>query len=138
MAHLEDIPKKQAFQVPDRYFDNLPMRIQSRIDNQKPVEAVKFSYGKLALRFSFPLLAVGIVSVLLWNNRAGSSDPLAALNYVATPELVAFLEDEGITTEDLLEHASLNDVNLDNMHKPLDNVSAEDLDEIANEFDINI
>jgi hypothetical protein len=114
MARLEDIPKKQSLKVPDGYFEALPMRIQARIEGQKSAERPAFSFGKLALRYALPVLAVGVA------------------------ELVAFLEDEGITTEDLLEQATLSDVNLDNMQKPLDNISAEDLDAIANEFDINI
>lgn len=139
MARLEDIPKKQALKVPDGYFEALPMRIQARIERQKSAERPAFSFGKLALRYALPVLVVGIAAVLLWNNQSSrSGDPLSALNNVSSQELVAFLEDEGITTEDLLEQATLGDVNLDNMQKPLDNISAEDLDAIANEFDINI
>ncbi len=139
MARLDDIPKKQAFKVPDGYFEALPMRIQARIEGQQPSEQPAFSFGKLALRYAFPVLAVGVASVLLWNTQPSrSGDSLSALNNVSSQELVAFLEDEGITTEDLLEQATLSDVNLDNLQKPLDNLSAEDLDAITNEFDINI
>ncbi|MFM8912135.1 MAG: hypothetical protein ACKOE6_04315 [Flammeovirgaceae bacterium] len=139
MARLEDIPKKQAFKVPDGYFDALPMRIQSRIDAQKQAERPAFSFGRVALRYALPVVAIAILSVVWLTQRPGTEvDPLAALNQVSAQELVAFLEDEGITTEDLMEQASLNGVNLDNMQKPLDDLSAEDLDAIANEFDINI
>ena len=139
MARLEDIPKKQAFKVPDGYFDALPMRIQSRIDAQKQAEQPALSFGRVALRYALPVVAIAILSVVWLTQRPGTEvDPLAALNQVSSQELVAFLEDEGITTEDLMEQASLNGVNLDNMQKPLDDLSAEDLDAIANEFDINI
>jgi hypothetical protein len=140
MARLEDIPKKQVFKVPDRYFDELPLRIQARIEAQQPVKAVaSLHFSKLILRYALPLLAIGIVSVLVWNKQSNqTNDAVALLNNISSQELVAFLEDEGITTDDVLEQASLDDVNLENMHKPLGNISAEDLDDIVNEFDINL
>ncbi|MFM8744690.1 MAG: hypothetical protein ACKODM_15365, partial [Cytophagales bacterium] len=125
--------------TPDGYFDALPTRIQARIEAQKPDESPAFSFGKMAFRYALPVLAITVLSVMWWTQQTVTeTDPLAVLSEVSPNALVAFLEDEGITTEDILEHASLNGVELDDMQKPLENLSPEDLDAIANEFDINI
>ncbi|MFM7855213.1 MAG: hypothetical protein ACKO96_25605 [Flammeovirgaceae bacterium] len=140
MVQLEDIPKKQAFKVPDRYFDELPLRIQARIEAKKPaIAATSTNFSKLMLRYALPLFAIGVVGMLLWNEQSDQrGDAVALLNNISSQELVAFLEDEGITTDDVLEQASLNDIDLDNMQKPLDNISTADLDDLVNEFDINL
>ncbi len=101
MKKLEDIPKKRAFQAPDGYFDSLPARIRSRIDAGKP-EVRPVFFLRYRLQYALPailLLAVG----LLW--FAQPPDSVAeTLATIETEQLVAYLEDTGISTEELLNH----------------------------------
>ena len=58
MKHkLDDIDKKEVFQVPEGYFEDLPMRIQKRVDSEKPVTRQQFipKWG-LALASSIALI----------------------------------------------------------------------------------
>lgn len=139
MKRLEDIPKKQSFKVPDGYFEDLPMRIQVRIETEKPKSVVSFSYGKLALRYALPIILIGIVSVAVWNNYAAKTeDPLVALENVAAEQLVAYLENDEISADDILENASFSNTMVDEMQQPYEGISEKELDELANEYDINI
>jgi hypothetical protein len=139
MKRLEDIPKKQSFKVPDGYFEDLPMRIQARIETEKPKSVVSFSYGKLALRYALPIILTGIVSVVVWNNYAAKTeDPLVALENVAAEQLVAYLENDEISADDILENASFSNTMVDEMQQPYEGISDKELDELANEYDLNI
>jgi hypothetical protein len=139
MKRLEDIPKKQSFKVPDGYFEDLPMRIQARIETEKPKSVVSFSYGKLALRYALPIILTGIVSVVVWNNYAAKTeDPLVTLENVAAEQLVAYLENDEISADDILENASFSNTMVDEMQQPYEGISDKELDELANEYDLNI
>lgn len=139
MKRLEDIPKKQSFKVPDGYFEDLPMRIQARIETEKPKSVVSFSYGKLALLYTLPIILIGIVSVVVWNNYAAKTeDPLVALENVAAEQLVAYLENDEISADDILENASFSNTMVDEMQQPYEGISDKELDELANEYNINI
>lgn len=139
MKRLEDIPKKQSFKVPDGYFEDLPMRIQARIEAEKPKPVVSFNYGKLALRYALLAILIGIVSVVLWNNYATKTeDPLLALDNIPAEQLVAYLENDEVTADDILEHAAFSNTMVDEMQTPYEGISDKVLDELANEYDINI
>ena len=139
MKRLEDIPKKQSFKVPDGYFEDLPMRIQARIEAEKPKPVVSFNYGKLATRYALPAILIGIVSVGLWNHYAvKAEDPLLALETVSADQLVAYLENDEVTADDILEHAAFSNTVVNEMQKPYEGISDKELDELANEYDINI
>jgi hypothetical protein len=139
MKRLEDIPKKQSFKVPDGYFEDLPMRIQARIETEKPKSVVSFSYGKLALRYALPIILIGIVSAVVWNNYAAKTeDPLVTLENVAAEQLVAYLENDEISADDILENASFSNTMVDEMQQPYEGISDKELDELANEYDLNI
>jgi hypothetical protein len=139
MKRLEDIPKKQSFKVPDGYFEDLPMRILASIEAEKPKSVVSFSYGKLALLYTLPIILIGIVSVVVWNNYAAKTeDPLVALENVAAEQLVAYLENDEISADDILENASFSNTMVDEMQQPYEGISDKELDELANEYNINI
>ncbi len=139
MKRLEDIPKKQNFKVPDGYFDELSMRIQARIEAGQPKYKVSLSYGKLALRYALPVVLVGVISVALWNNySAKNEDPMAALENIPAGQLLAYLESDEISTDDIMEHAAFSNSTVDEMQKQYDGISDSELDELANEYDINI
>lgn len=137
MKRLEDIPKKQAFKVPDGYFDELPMRIQARIAAESP-KPIYLTIGKLTMRYALPILFVGIISVALWDNFSSkNTDPIAALDSVPNEQLLAYLEADEISLEEIIENASFTTETVDALHQPYQEVTDAELTEIADDYDFN-
>ena len=107
MKKLDDIPKKQNFEVPEGYFEKLPGIIQSRITQQTKEKSWGFDLG-FALRFAVPvviLLAVGI----FWYSRSHMEKSVEnILASVQTEDLITYLSESDFTTDELLEDAQLN------------------------------
>lgn len=110
---LEDIKKKNIYSVPDHYFDQLPTRIQSRVNEKKPV--LGFSLGwNLVFKIAAPALAVIFIVFYfgIGNNYSGqSADELLA--QVDTEDLIAYLETTNISTDEILEEIDFTDIDLD-------------------------
>jgi len=108
MKKLEEIPKKEVFKVPEGYFENLPGIIQARVAKQNTAKEFRpvFTY---ALRFALPaifLFAVG----LFWLTRPDQTPTAESiLASIQTEDLVAYLEDGDLNTEELLEDVLLSD-----------------------------
>ena len=107
MKKLDDIPKKQNFEVPEGYFEKLPGIIQSRVTQQTKERSWVFDFP-FALRFAVPaviLLAVGI----FWYSRSHMEKSVEnILASVQTEDLITYLSESDFTTEELLEDAQLN------------------------------
>jgi len=108
MKRLDEIPKKTLFEAPEGYFEKLPSRIQARIS--KPEPAV--TWGKLTIRYALPALLVGAVSALLLLNQPNLS-PEEVLASIESEQLVAYLEDTELNTDDLLDAVTLEADELD-------------------------
>jgi hypothetical protein len=138
MKRLEDIPKKQSFKVPDGYFDDLPMRIQARIlETEKKSSWSWMPSPSFALKFVLPVLLVGIVSVVVWNNLSSTKDPFAKLDSVPTEQLLAYLESDDITTEEIIENATFTNATINTLYEQDEEVPEEELDELAKQYDFN-
>jgi hypothetical protein len=135
MKRLEDIPKKQSFKVPDGYFDDLPMRIQARIQAQEQKPSWSFNFS-LALKYALPVLVVGIISVALWNRTPKDEDAFARLDTVPTEQLLAYLESDEITTDEIIENASFTNSAINSLYQQEEG-SVEELDEVAKQYDFN-
>jgi hypothetical protein len=107
MKKLDDIPKKQNFEVPEGYFEKLPGIIQSRVTQQAKERRWVFDV-RFALRFAVPvviLLAVGI----FWYSRLHVEKSVEnILASVQTEDLITYLSEGDFTTDELLEDAQLN------------------------------
>ena len=107
MKKLDDIPKKQNFEVPEGYFEKLPGIIQSRV-TQQTKERIWVLDVRFALRFAVPvviLLAVGI----FWYGQSHMEKSVEnILASVQTEDLITYLSESDFTTEELLEDAQLN------------------------------
>ena len=118
---LEDIPKKDIFNVPEGYFDKLPNTIQARITSQKSAS----SWGSpwvTALKYAVPAVVL-VVAGILWFNKP-VQDAETILASIQTEDLVAYLDDSDLTTDDVLESVDFN---------------ADDVDQIENEvYELNI
>lgn len=134
MKKLEDIPKKQIFEVPEGYFEKLPGIIQSRVVKPQLERSWWFTY-RYSLRFALPaviLLAAGI----FWFNS--SQTDVTAENILAsiqTEDLITYLNEGDLTTEELLEHVELDAEDVSTIEESVYEFqfSDSDLEEIFNE-----
>jgi hypothetical protein len=136
MKRLEDIPKKQSFKVPDGYFEDLPMRIQARIQSgeKKSSWLPDFSF---VLKLAVPIFLVGIISLAVFNKLSKQEDVFASLDSVPATELLAYLESDDITTEEILENVSFTNAAITKLYQPQEEISADSLNEIVQQYDFN-
>lgn len=110
MGRLENIPKKQIFYVPADYFDKtLPAAIQSRVATQS-AEAARKPAFRVAFRYALPLVLVAAVLFYYLQPRTDAESILAS---VETDDLIIYLQESGMTTEDLLETVNLSNEDLE-------------------------
>lgn len=102
MKRLDEIPKKTLFEAPEGYFEKLPGRIQARITEPEP----EIAWGKVAVRYALPLVVIGAAAVFFLTNRPALS-PEEVIAGIESEQLVAYLEDSEVNTDDLLDVISL-------------------------------
>ena len=110
---LEDIKKKNIYTVPDKYFDQLPTRIQARVNEKKPVFKLSFNWN-ITLKVAVPAFAVVLLLFYFginenYNNQSASE----ILAQVSTEDLVAYLETTDITTDEIIEEIDFSNIDID-------------------------
>ncbi len=131
MKRLDEIPKKQIFTVPDGYFEDLPMRIQARIQTPERKSSWIPEFN-LALKFALPVVLVGVISVLVWVNLPRTEDALANLDGVPTEQLQAYLE-----TEEIIENGNFTNAAINSLYQQPEELTSNELDELAQQYDLN-
>lgn len=105
MKKLDDIPRKNIFDVPEGYFDQLPARVQARISASSRDRSASWSWTG-ALRYALPAL-VAVALFTGWWLKQGPEDPEAILATIEAEQLAAYLEANGLVTEDLIPYGDL-------------------------------
>lgn len=103
MGKLDNIPKKDIFTVPEGYFDKLPGMVQARIEAERPRTTGPVTAGAFALKFVLPVVlifAAGIAIFQLTDSPRNAETILAA---VSDEDLIAYLQDSELTTDDLID-----------------------------------
>ncbi len=136
MKKLEDIPKKQIFEVPEGYFDKLPGVIQSRIAEQIPVRE-QISYFALSLRYALPAIVLIAASFFVYQNyyNAQPTDAESILASVDSQDLVDYLDEDDVSIEDILENVNTEEINPDELNTMELDFSDVDLMELSDEFE---
>jgi hypothetical protein len=141
MKKLEDIPKKNVFEVPDGYFERLPGIIQSRVSTTKP-SADGILGWTFSLRYVVAVLIVMAVGFFWYSNRTLTSggSVQSQLAMIKPDQLAAYL-DEHESTEELIETISwsaddLNDLE-NSVYRDLD-IPHKDVENILDENDIEL
>ena len=127
MKNLENIPKKNVFEVPEGYFDSLPGIIQARVAQEKKEPFWVFSIRN-NVKYALPALAIVLIAFFFWSKPAGQSteDLLASVD---SSSLVAYLEDSDISSDDLLESIPLQTEEVDAIQEnSMDEIQADDVD----------
>ncbi len=123
---LEQIEKKNIFEVPEGYFDALPMAIQKRVESkeQKTFSLPSFVFG---FKYSFPVLFVTIATVFIYKSYYGSTSPNNLLEGVNSETLAAYLSESEITEEEIIK--SVNDAQFDFQSAPANSLETIDFEE---------
>jgi len=133
---LDDIDKKAPFEVPEGYFDQLTLEIQSKVTPKQGPNWILLPQVRWALSGSFIILLVSVI-LLFPKSDTPTADQLLAeisdedlIEYIdftgiTEYELIEGLEDE--TIEALWEEDTLDDLNLENL----------DLEEIISDYEID-
>lgn len=112
MKKLEDIPKKNIFEVPDGYFNRLPGVIQSRIaeKNMAPVEITAFS---LMLRYALPAIILVAATLFIYKNYFTHKTAEAQLALISTEALSDYLGENELSTDEFIETVGLENIDAD-------------------------
>ena len=136
---LEDIKKKNIYTVPDKYFDQLPTRIQSRVNEKNPVSWLSWNWS---LTYKLPAPAIAIVLMVIYFGRTDHysiQDTDTILAQVSTEDIIAYLEFTDITTDDIIETVDFTDIELDFYEdgpiiQEFNEIDEEDMELLLNEY----
>jgi hypothetical protein len=140
---LEDTHKDNIFKVPDNYFEDFPGRLQKRIAGEEAARKT------LSIRIR-PLISVAAAAVILvfvaygitrLSNRLSPVDRI--LSNVSTEELINYLVESEISTEEFLE--SIDIAVISSSEDPFDEdfissepIDDETIDELLDEYEIEM
>jgi hypothetical protein len=128
MRKLDDIPKKHPFNVPDDYFDQLPGKIQARVQGKDREHVGTWAP---VMRYALAMIVVAAVAfVWLWGgaNSHDAESPEAILASLETADLVAYLNEGEITTDELLEGMRFNNDDATEIEEAVFNIDLDDAD----------
>jgi hypothetical protein len=100
MKKLEKLSKKSPFTVPEGYFDKLPLVIQAKLEATRPVKS-DHQYFRFAMQYALPVLVMVVLFILVFNPSTSDSVE-QILSTVSTEQLLTYLEENNLTTEELL------------------------------------
>lgn len=135
MKKLDDIPKKQIFEVPEGYFDQLPSTIQSRVAGKESRQRTTIFTLPVALRYALPVLVLAAIGVFWFQNISTSSDAESILASVSAKDLAAYLDESEISTEEIMNAAGFDDGDLDEIENEVYQLHSDDLDFDDMQFD---
>lgn len=100
MKKLENIPKTNIFEIPEGYFDKLPLQIQARIAAENPAPQ-QLPWLRYSLRYALPMLVFALAAIFVFRPKVDKVEKILAS--VSTEELVAYLESNALSTDELLD-----------------------------------
>ncbi len=132
---LDDIDKKQSFKVPEGYFEDLPLKIQTRIQKKEKHTSVRLPSWKFALAASILVL---LVTYFVVDQKPPSAEMMLA--EVSQDELIAYLDNMDLDLEDITNtfHETSSELEFDEMDglEELD-MNKSDLNDLLLEYDLN-
>lgn len=138
---IEQLSRQNIHRVPDGYFDDLPMRIQSRIadENQKPVRTWQ---GSLIWQLSAAAVVLIIGAYFVFRMDSTNPNPEEMLASVSNEEIIQYLEQEDISTLDMSTLVDLDELitEQDLYLDPLSStdLSDTDLESVYDDLDFSI
>ena len=112
---LEELPKKQLYTVPENYFNELPGIVQARVVKSQR-ENTRSIFWSASLRYALPVIAM--VMMLVYFGVRINNDDLdvqAMLDDIPTEELILYITESEITTDELLSLIDINELDVDGL-----------------------
>lgn len=115
MKKLDDIPKKNIFEVPDGYFDQLALKIQAKTEAISPSKAIPV--WSFTWKYALPIVVLVVGGIIVLRPKA-VQDTEQLLASIPTEHLVTYLHESEIGEAELLEAINFDDKDVDslNMH----------------------
>ncbi len=113
MKKLDDIPKKNIFEVPEGYFDQLALKIQGRTEVLSPAKSV--SQWSYVLRYALPIVLAAVALVFIFKPKA-MQDTELLLASVPSEHLIAYLNESDINEQDLIEAINFDETDVDSLN----------------------
>lgn len=132
---LDELPKKQVHSVPDDYFKELPSIIQAKVVEPEHTRTPAILWSS-ALRYALPAIAL-VIMLVYFGTRLNNNDidVQAMLDDIPTEELVSYLTDSEITTEELLSLIDVNELDVDGMvDENIELLNDSEWDELIEEY----
>ncbi|WP_456462275.1 hypothetical protein [Reichenbachiella sp.] len=135
---IESLERKSIHQVPDGYFEDLPLKIQTRINNQKEPTSPAFI---TRMQLVWSLSAAIAIFLIGWILYPQDTSPTAEqlLASIETEDLIDYLYEEDISTDEIIASVDenffleeLEDLETEMINEDLSN---EDLETIYSELD---
>ena len=133
---LDKLHKKQLYSVPDGYFDELPGIIQNRITAIPVREQTSSLAWTPAVKFALPVLAL-VMMILYFAIRIDRQqfDVEARIAEIPTEELINYLAESDISTDELLSLIDIEELDVDGMiDEEAELFSDDELDYILEEY----
>lgn len=136
---LSDLKKDHVFEVPAKYFEELPSMIQSRVAGKES----KNWFGKLSLAYKWAAPALVIVIALFFWFRHDNIPELdsvdALLAEVSTAALIDYLEESDLSIDEIIENVELEEGLFENTlddEDLLENISEDELDNLLEDYEL--
>lgn len=113
MKKLDDIPKKNIFEVPDGYFDQLALKIQGRTEVLSPAKSM--SQWSYVLRYALPIVLVAVALVFIFRPKTMENTE-QLLASIPSEHLVAFLNESDVNEQDILEAINFDEADVDSLN----------------------
>ncbi len=137
---INDLKKENILKVPEGYFDDLPMRIQSRIEQPKSI----WEHSTLSFSIKYALPAITIILIAYFGFLRSPSIPEyeAILNEISTEEIVNYLAYSDVTTDEMLDNFDLEMLSMeitgsDDILFEDNDIDDQDLIDIYQELEVN-
>lgn len=108
---LDDIRKGDFFTTPERYFDELPMRIQSRLQKREAVHHPEF-YRSWSVRIALASALALAVGIPLWlfgpASKVVSTESILA--GISADDVVAYLIQSDLSQDDIIAYLTESDL----------------------------
>lgn len=136
---IESLKREGIHKVPDGYFDELPLKIQSRINEDSQVSSPLFIPR---MQIAWRLTAAALILLIGWfyypqGEKSMGVDEM--LSDVQSEDLVAYLFEENMNTEEILamidEEFILEEIEIDGSQIINESLSNDDLESIYSELD---
>ncbi|OKL39949.1 hypothetical protein [Pontibacter flavimaris] len=135
---LSDIPRRNPYQVPEGYFDRLPMRVMERTAAREQEQVAWLPNLWRPLRLAMApllLLLLVFVGVFYYSMTAGQEKQLMNLARVSDTEIVDYLS--AYTTIETTDFAELNTLREQELPADVLNVSATAAEEELEYYNLN-